>query len=58
MIPKFRLEDIDLLSNMNNPTTESGVKITHADKSMPRCDTGGDCYGCNAAEIKRSQEDT
>jgi len=57
MIPKFRLEDANAQSDTDNPGMESCVKIMHTDKSMPRCDAGGPCYGCSAAEFKQTQED-
>jgi len=59
MTLKFRLEDTCVQPRTESrPIVSRIVKINHPDREHPRCDTPtAPCYGCDSAELKKTQED-
>ena len=59
MALKFRLEDASIPQGEGiNSEIISVAKISLTPDSRPRCDSPGvPCYGCNSAELRKTQED-
>jgi hypothetical protein len=58
MTPNFRLEDVDVDTLTQDPTTIRSVKLGDSKKHESRCDDYSGYCGCSVADPKPYQKDT